>query len=72
LAAAADLLSPAEHERIVQRLAQAAEAQASADIEAVRSAAKALSLATDAFAALRMDRSIRAALSGRRLDELAK
>ena len=42
-----------------------------AQIQAVRAAVQALSSATDEFAARRMDRSIRKALSGRKLDELA-
>jgi len=37
----------------------------------VRAQVEALSRATEDFAARRMDRSIRRALSGRRLDEIA-
>jgi len=37
----------------------------------VKAATEALSAATDDFAARRMDRSIRAALAGRKLDEIA-
>jgi molecular chaperone HscA len=39
-------------------------------VEAVRAAVQALSSATEEFAARRMDRSIRKALAGRKLDEL--
>jgi molecular chaperone HscA len=51
-------------------LAGAEAARDGEDVEAVRAAVHALSEATDEFAARRMDRSIRAALSGRKLDEL--
>ncbi|CFO03977.1 chaperone protein [Bordetella pertussis] len=54
-----------------QRLQAAAQAQSLDDVEAVRAAVQALSDATEEFAARRMDRSIRSALAGRKLDELA-
>ncbi len=71
LAADADLLSAQELERIKQCLEQAQARLEADDIDAVREAEQALSAATDDFAARRMDRSIRAALSGKSLDELA-
>ena len=40
------------------------------DADAIEDATKAVSAATDEFAARRMDKSIRVALSGRRLDEI--
>ncbi|MEI2415054.1 Fe-S protein assembly chaperone HscA [Orrella sp. JC864] len=70
LAADGDLLSEAERLRVDQALQAAAQAQDESDAERVRALVKALSDATEDFAARRMDRSIRAALSGRKLDEL--
>jgi molecular chaperone HscA len=46
------------------------EAASGDDVEAIRNAIKALSSVTDDFAARRMDRSIRAALTGRSLEDL--
>jgi molecular chaperone HscA len=71
LATDADLLQEGERGRIEQCMARATAARDGTDAEAVRAAAQALSAATDDFAARRMDRSIRAALAGRRLDEIA-
>ena len=45
-------------------------ATAADDIDAIRAAIKTLSAVTDDFAARRMDRSIRAALTGKSLNEL--
>ncbi|ARP90362.1 Fe-S protein assembly chaperone HscA [Bordetella genomosp. 9] len=70
LAADGDLLDEAERRRVDAALAQAEAARDSDDVEAVRGAVRELSESTEAFAARRMDRSIRAALSGRKLDEL--
>ena len=42
------------------------------DLDAIRRATEALIAGTDDFAARRMDRSIRAALAGRTVEELAK
>jgi len=72
LSADADLLSAEEQGAIDRCLARADQALAGQDIDALRQAAHELSQATDSFAARRMDRSIRAALSGKTLDELAK
>ena len=71
LASDADLLSAAEQTRIEQQLEIAREAARGEDVDAVRRAIKGLSGATDDFAARRMDRSIRAALTGRSLDDVA-
>ncbi|ANN77415.1 Fe-S protein assembly chaperone HscA [Bordetella flabilis] len=70
LAADADLLDPRERAEIDGALQAADTAQHREDVEAVRAAVQALSDATASFAARRMDRSIRTALSGRKLDDL--
>jgi molecular chaperone HscA len=70
LAVDGDLLDAGERARVDAALAGAEAARDGEDVEAVRAAVHALSEATDEFAARRMDRSIRAALSGRKLDEL--
>lgn len=70
LAADSDLLSAAEQTRISQQLHMTSEAATGDDVDAIRSAIKALSSVTDDFAARRMDRSIRAALTGRSLEDL--
>lgn len=70
LSADADLLSAAEQTRIEQQMQTTQRAIDSNEIEAVRVAIKALSSATDDFAARRMDRSIRAALTGKSLNDL--
>ncbi|MCJ9712693.1 Hsp70 family protein, partial [Bordetella hinzii] len=71
LGADGDLLDATERARVDAALAAAAAAQDGTDIEALRQAVQSLSDATEDFAARRMDRSIRAALAGRKLDELA-
>lgn len=70
LAADADLLSAAEQIRISQQLEMTSDAVAGEDVEFIRAAVKTLSSVTDDFAARRMDRSIRAALTGRALEDL--
>ena len=70
LAADADLLSAAQQTRIAQQLQATQTCVEAADIEAIRREIKTLSEVTDAFAAQRMDRSIRAALKGKSLNEL--
>ena len=70
LAADSDLLSAAEQTRIAQQLQMTTDAASGEDVDAIRSAIKALSAVTDDFAARRMDRSIRAALTGRSLEDL--
>ena len=70
LAADSDLLSAAEQTRISQQLHMTSEAASGDDVDAIRTAVKALSSVTDDFAARRMDLSIRAALTGRSLEDL--
>ena len=70
LATDADLLSAADQTRIAQQLQSTLEAAKGDDVEKIRLSIKALSDATDDFAAKRMDRSIRAALTGKSLDTL--
>ena len=70
LASDADLLSAADQTRIAQQLQSTLETANGDDVEKIRLAIKALSDATDDFAAKRMDRSIRAALTGKSLDSL--
>lgn len=70
LSADADLLSAADQTRIGQQLQSTELAASGDDVEVIRLAIKALSDATDDFAAKRMDRSIRAALTGKSLDAL--
>jgi len=72
LAADGDLLTPQERAAI-EALAVAVRAQLDgAALTELRAAAEALVAGTDEFAARRMDRSIRAALAGRAISELAK
>jgi molecular chaperone HscA len=70
LAADSDLLSAAQQTRIAQQLQATQLCAQGDDLEAIRLATKALSEVTDDFAAQRMDRSIRAALKGKSLNEL--
>ncbi len=70
LAADGDLLSQDERHAI-EKLTAALHASAQGeDHEAIEAAVKALAEGTDAFAAERMNRSIRAALSGRKVEEV--
>lgn len=71
LAKDADLLDADERQAIDAALADATAAQSAEDVQVVRAAVKALSDSTELFAERRMDRSIRSALAGRKLDELA-
>ena len=71
LAADADLLDAEERALVDARLQAAMAARESGDVDTVRNAVQALSDATEEFAARRMDRGIRAALAGRKLDEIA-
>jgi molecular chaperone HscA len=70
LAADGDLLNPEERVGIEQHLAALDAARQGSDAAAVRSALDALADSTEAFAAARMNRSIRAALTGRRVEEV--
>ena len=70
LATDSDLLSAVEQTRIEQLIDSARVAAGGDDIDQVTAAVKALSAGTDEFAARRMDRSIRAALTGKTLDDV--
>jgi molecular chaperone HscA len=70
LAADADLLGAAERAEVEARLAALRAVTAGDDADTIKAAVDALAHATDEFAARRMDRSIRAALAGRRVDEV--
>jgi molecular chaperone HscA len=72
LQADGDLLAAAERAEVDRLLAELQDAARGDDPAAIKRAVEALAQGTDEFAARRMDRSIRAALSGRRVDELAK
>src|SRR5690606_15044038 len=66
----ADLLSDAERQAIDEALVATAQAEQLDDADTVKALTERLSAATDDFAAKRMDRSIRKALSGRSLDDV--
>jgi len=70
LAADGDLLNPDERSAIDRHLAALDAARRGADDSAIRSALDALADSTEAFAAARMNRSIRSALTGRRVEEV--
>ena len=70
LAADGELLDPDERERIDGALSKLETLAAGTDRDAIKRAIDDLAHDTEAFAARRMDRSIRAALAGRRVDEL--
>jgi molecular chaperone HscA len=72
LASDGDLLTNVERDAIERLLAEVSRGLATNELEAVRRATEALIAGTDDFAASRMDRSIRAALAGRSVAELAK
>lgn len=66
-----ELLAADEQELIAKLMKRARRVLAMDDVDTLRNMRDELSAATDSFAARRMDRSIRAALSGKTLDELA-
>ncbi len=70
LAADGDLLSEAEHASIEALLVAMQASRDSTDHHAIDAAVEALAKGTEEFAAERMNRSIRVALSGRRVDQL--
>jgi molecular chaperone HscA len=72
LASDGDLLSVDERTAIERLLADASLSVATNELESIRRATEALVAGTDDFAEQRMDRSIRAALAGRSVAELAK
>ena len=71
LAADGDLLNDEERADIERLLDAMQTAAQGSDADAIRRVVEALAQGTDEFAARRMDRSIRTALAGRRVDELA-
>ena len=71
LASDGDLLLTEERAAVESLLAELGARMTSEDASAIKSAIDALASATDDFAARRMDRSIRAALAGRRIADLA-
>jgi len=71
LAADGDLLDAGERNAVDSALAELARLAEGDDADLIRERIESVSAATDSFAARRMDRSIRAALRGRNLDELA-
>jgi molecular chaperone HscA len=70
LEADGDLLAPAEHDAIDTLLARVEAMHTSADHHAIDAAVEALAKGTEAFAAERMNRGIRRALSGRRVEDV--
>jgi molecular chaperone HscA len=70
LAADGDLLDAGERAEVEALLAPLAAAAEAIDADVVKAAVDALAHGTEEFAARRMDRSIRAALAGRRVDDL--
>lgn len=69
LAADSDLLSEAERAEIEAAIAAVEATLSGKDRDAINQAAEALELATRTFAERRMDRGIRAALAGQRVDQ---
>jgi molecular chaperone HscA len=70
LAADGDLLSPQERAQIDRRIEALEQAGRGEDAGAIQASIEALSDSTEAFAAARMNRGIRAALTGRRVEEV--
>ena len=70
LAADGDLLSEDVRERVDSQLAQLDALRSGGDAHAIDAAVEALAKATEAFAAERMNRSIRRALAGRRVEDV--
>ena len=70
LDADADLLEAEERGRIAERMAELRQARAGVDRHRVEAAVKSLADATEAFAGARMNRGIRRALAGRRVEEI--
>jgi molecular chaperone HscA len=67
-----DLLDVAERAAVEKLLADVSAHLPGSDLATLRSATEALVSGTDEFASRRMDRSIRAALAGRSVEELAR
>jgi molecular chaperone HscA len=66
-----DLLSADERAGIDALIIQVRETAQGSDHQIIKSAVEALAKATEEFAARRMDRSVRAVLTGKKLDEIA-
>jgi molecular chaperone HscA len=66
----ADLLGGTEQEELRALMARLREAIAGTDHRAIKAAVDRLNKATEPFAALRMDRSVREALAGKNIDTL--
>jgi molecular chaperone HscA len=70
LEADGDLLEPAEREAIATAMRELRSVSQTDDARAIETHIAELARSTESFAALRMDRAVRQALSGRRLDEI--
>jgi molecular chaperone HscA len=70
LAADGELLADDERAQIDKGLGRLRDAAQGTDADAIEAATKSLSESTDEFAARRMNKSIRNALTGRKLDEI--
>ena len=70
LVADGDLLSEPERMAIDRRIAELESSRGGDDPQAIRAALDALADSTEGFAAMRMNRSIRSALTGRRVEEV--
>jgi molecular chaperone HscA len=70
LAADGDLLEPAERQGIEALIARLDAIRDSADAQAIDGAVEALAKGTEGFAAARMNRGIRRALAGRRVEDV--
>jgi molecular chaperone HscA len=66
-----DLLSDAERANLTASMGMLQQQMQGDDHDAIKSAIDALAAGTEEFAARRMDRSVRAALAGRKLDEIS-
>ncbi|RQO33452.1 Fe-S protein assembly chaperone HscA [Herminiimonas sp. KBW02] len=64
------LLSDEERESVTSLLAAVQQSSSGSDHHAIKAAVEALAQGTEEFAARRMDRSVRTALSGKKLDEI--
>jgi molecular chaperone HscA len=66
-----DLLSDEERMEVVRLMEALRQTAHAEDHHAIKTASEALARGTEEFAARRMDRGVRAALAGKKLDELA-
>ena len=70
LAADGDLLSPVEQSEVAELLVSLQVSRESSDHHQIDAAVEALAKGTEAFAAERMNRAIRLALAGRRVEDV--